>query len=256
MTPARICLPIALIAVQALVVRAEAPAKHPLSEEARKMMNSGWEKQLKELTAQIKQQPDRVGLYSRRADVHFYLGQFDKSVTDYEKMVELDKSLDKSHWRRGIAWFYAKNYKQAAHQFEIYDSFDNVDRENGIWRFFSQARAYGLKKAREGLLKYKKDDREPFPSVYKLFSETMKPEAILADIKAAKISDAEREKRYFYAHLYIGLDHSIHKRDKKAAEHLREAVANTWGPRAGFGPHYMWQVGRLHYELLTAKKKK
>ncbi len=260
MTPARPTqFGLALVAVLVTArpsLLAEDVAKHPLSQETRKMMTSAWEKQVAELTEQIKQEPDRVGFYSRRADAYFYLAQFDKSVADYQKMVELDKNLDKSHWRRGIAWFYAKNYKQAAHQFEIYDSFDNVDRENGIWRFFSQARAYGLKKARQGLLKYKKDDREPFPSVYKLFSETIKPEAILANIKAAKISDTEREKRYFYAHLYIGLDHSIHKRDAKAVEHLRQAVANKWGPRAGFGPHYMWQVGRLHYELLVAQKKK
>tara|TARA_B100000029_G_scaffold374702_1_gene369030 strand:+ start:1191 stop:1994 length:804 start_codon:yes stop_codon:yes gene_type:complete len=229
---------------------------HPLPEKTRKMMTDAWKQQVAELTKQIEQQPKRVGFYSRRADAHFFLGNFDKAVADYEKMVELDKSLDTSHWRRGIAWFYAKNFKQAAHQFEIYDSFDNVDRENGIWRFFSQARAYGIKKARQGLLKYKKDDREPFPSVYKLFSETIKPEKILADIKAAKISDSEREKRYFYAQLYIGLDHAIHDRNKKAVVHLREAVGNTWGPRAGFGPHYMWQVGRLHYELLTAKATK
>ena len=153
-----LCL-VTLLASPQPDLKAEAPAKHPLSKETRKMMTSAWEKQVAELTEQIKQQPDRVGFYSRRADAHFFLGQFDKSVSDYEKMVELDKSLDKSHWRRGIAWFYARDFKKAAHQFEIYDSFDNVDRENGIWRFFSQARAYGLKKARQGLLKYKKDDR-------------------------------------------------------------------------------------------------
>jgi len=255
--PAPLTLLVAsLLASAPLSATAADPAKHPLSEKKRKMMTSAWEQQVKELTEQIKQEPDRVGFYSRRADAYFFLGQFDKSVTDYQKMVKLDKKLDTSHWRRGIAWFYARDYKQAAHQFEIYDNFDNVDRENGIWRFFSQARAYGLKKARTGLLKYKKDDREPFPSVYKLFSETIKPEAIVAAIKAAKISETEREKRFFYAHLYIGLDHAIHKRDKKAVEHLREAVANTWGPRSGYGPNYMWQVGRLHYELLTAKKKK
>ena len=248
-------LVVALLVSAPLSAHAEDPTKHPLSEKKRKMMTSAWQQQVKELTEQIKQQPDRVGFYSRRADTYFFLAQFDKSVADYQKMVELDKKLDTSHWRRGIAWFYAKDFKQAAHQFEIYDNFDNVDRENGIWRFFSQARAYGLKKARQGLLKYKKDDREPFPSVYKLFSETIKPETIVADIKAAKISADEREKRYFYAHLYIGLDHAIHKRDKKAVTHLRQAVANTWGPKSGFGPHYMWQVGRLHYELLTTKKK-
>ena len=104
-------------------------------------------------------------------------------------MVELDPKIAPSHWRRGIAYFYAKKYKQAANQFEIYHTFDDVDRENGIWRFFSQAKAYGLKKAREGLLKYEKDDREPFPDVYRLFAEEITPEQILDRIRDAKITD-------------------------------------------------------------------
>ncbi|MBQ17242.1 MAG: hypothetical protein CMJ65_08960 [Planctomycetaceae bacterium] len=256
-------LPVATLSILSLLTLgptasrgADAP---PLSSETRKTiktMKETWEKQVKQLTSQIKDQPDRVGFYSRRADALFYLGRFDAAVTDYEKMVELDKKLDAPHWRRGIAWFYAGTFKKAAHQFEIYNSFDDVDRENGIWRFFSQARAYGLARARQGLLKYKKDDREPFPSVYRLFAGKTTPEKILASITSAKIDKTEREKRLFYAQLYIGLDHAIHDRDQKALAHLREAVANTWGPRSGFGPHYMWQVGRLHYELLAAKAKK
>ena len=59
--------------------------------------------------------------------------------------------------------------------------------------------------------------------------------------------------RYFYAHLYIGLNFAVEGKRDEAVVHLRKAVANTWGPKAGFGPEYMWQVGRLHYELLTKK---
>lgn len=253
-------LPVATLSILSILVLGASANReaddHPLSSEKRKTMKATWEKQVKQLTSQIKDQPDRVGFYSRRADTLFFLGQFDAAVADYEKMVELDKKLDASHWRRGIAWFYAGTFKKAAHQFEIYNSFDDVDRENGIWRFFSQTRAYGIARARKGLLKYKKDDREPFPAVYQLFAGKNTPEKILALIRSAKIDKTEREKRLFYAQLYIGLDHAIHDRDRKAIVHLREAVANTWGPGAGFGPHYMWQVGRLHYELLSAKAKK
>ena len=35
------------------------------------------------------------------------------------------------------------------------------------------------------LLKYKKDDRQPFPSVYKLFEAEMTPDEILAEISGA-----------------------------------------------------------------------
>src|SRR5204862_70271 len=107
--------------------------------------------------------------YSLRGDAFFKRGQFAKAAADYNKMVEIDKALDTGHWRRGIAWFYAGDYPKAAGQFEAYHSFDNVDRENGIWRYFSQAKAFGIPKAREGLLKYAKDDREPFPGLYQLF---------------------------------------------------------------------------------------
>ena len=142
-------------------------------------------------------------------------------------------------------------FKQAAGQFEIYHTFDDVDRENGIWRYLSQVRAYGVPKAREGLLKYKKDDREPFPSVYKLFAGDIKPDQILSQIKSAKITDDEREKRLFYAQLYIGFNELVEDRPKSARRHLREAVANKWGPRGGFGPNWMWHVGRLQYDLLN-----
>ncbi len=168
-------------------------------------------------------------------------------------MVELNPDLDASHWRRGIAWFYAGEFKKAAGQFERYHSFDDVDRENGIWRYFSQHRAYGAEKARAGLLKYRKDDREPFPSVYQLFAGKTKPAEILTGIREADVSADEREKRLFYAQLYIGLNHSIEDETEAARAALREAVANRWGPTAGYGPTYMWHVGRVHYDLLREK---
>jgi len=193
---------------------------------------------------------DRVGLYSQRGDVYFFLGRFKDAQRDYLEMVKLDPSLDESHWRLGIAHFYAGDFKAAAAQFDKYNSFDNVDRENGIWRYFSHFKALGKEAARKELLKYEKDDREPFPSVYKLFAGEMTGEEILASIKEAKIGDAERAKRYFYAHLYIGLNAAIEGNDAVALENLKKSNANEWGKAAGYGPNYMWHVGRLQSEIL------
>ena len=227
--------------------------KHPLPEAVRKEFTKAFQDQVQLQTEAIRKQPDSLSAYSRRGDALFFLGQFDKAVKDYEKMVEIDPKEDARHWRRGIARFYAGDFKRAAHQFEIYHTFDDVDRENGIWRYFSQFKAYGPKKAREGLLKYRKDDREPFPSVYRLFSGELKGDRILEDIKAADIDDNEREKRNFYANLYIGLNHAIEGRDAMAMKYLQASTANRWGPVAGFGPKYMWHVGRLHFELLAER---
>ncbi len=226
---------------------------HPLSAETREQLSAKFKADLAKLSEQIAADPKKVDLYSRRGDAYFFNGDFEKSVADYEKMVELDNSQDTSHWRRGIARFYANKFEDAAKQFEIYNTFDDVDRENGIWRYFSQHKAYGAKKAREGLLKYRKDDREPFPAVYKLFSGEMTGAEILKQIDAAEISKSEREKRLFYANLYIGLNDAIEGRKESAIKHLKASTENEWGPKAGYGPNYMWHVGRVHYDLLTRK---
>lgn len=236
-----------------LLPAAVAQAEHPLSQEQRDEAARLRLEQLAELDAAIGEAPEEIGLYSRRGDLRFFLGDFAGALADYDRMVRLSPESEASHWRRGIAAFYAGEYKRAAAQFDSYHSFDDVDRENGIWRYFSHVKASGKEAARKELLKYEKDDREPFPSVYKLFAGETTPEAILSAIADADIGKVEREKRLFYAELYIGLNHAVDGRDADALAHLEKAVANEWGPRAGYGPNYMWNVGRVHYELLRAK---
>jgi lipoprotein NlpI len=242
-----------LILSLSAAVNAAEPDEHPLSREQRDRMQAALQQQTEQLSRTIDDAPT-VGACSQRGDAYFFLGDFDRALADYEKMVELNPDSGASHWRRGIARFYARKYPDAARQFEEYHSFDNVDRENGIWRYLSQYRAYGVEKAREGLLKYEKTDREPFPAVYQLFAGKLTPQQIEQQIADAKIDDEERSKREFYSHLYIGLNHAVEGRDAEAIKHLRKSTANTWGPKAGYGPNYMWHVGRLHYDLLVAQQ--
>ncbi|MFT5095872.1 MAG: tetratricopeptide repeat protein [Planctomycetales bacterium] len=230
---------------------------HPIPLKDRQALTAELQQVAEQLTKKLlEDDAEQVGLLSQRGNALFFLGEFKKSVADYEKMVELDPKQGDSHWRRGIARFYAGQATKAAQQFEAYHSFDDIDRENGIWRYFSQYRAYGPAKAKEGLLKYQKTDREPFPDVYRLFSGETIPTKIVAAIDKADISKDEREKRLFYAQLYIGLNHAVEGRDAEAIVHLRESTANEWGPNGGYGPRYMWHVGRVHLDLLLAKQKK
>ena len=160
---------VSLVTLMSLIVLA------PLGADETSVQAARWQSIVQQLTGQIAQNPRTVRLYSQRGDARFFLGQFPDAVADYDKMVELDASLDTSHWRRGIALFYTQNYADAARQFERYHSFDNVDRENGIWRYLCQVKADGVEKAQAGLLKYDKDDREPFGDVYRLFPEPSNP---------------------------------------------------------------------------------
>jgi lipoprotein NlpI len=227
----------------------------PIPAETTARIKKECDAEIAQASESLKKDPGNSGTYSSRGDAYFKRGRFTEAAADYDKMVELDASLDKSHWRRGIAFFYAGAYEKAARQFEVYHSFDDVDRENGIWRYFSQYKAYGKAKAQAGLLQYAKDDREPFPAVYKLFEGKLTARQVIDQVEGAKIGDDDKEMRRFYANLYVGLNAAVEGRPEEAATHLKKAVANPWAPTAGYGPEYMWHVGRVHYDLLVPPKK-
>lgn len=228
-------------------------AGHPLSEERQAEIKKSLDDQLGRLNAKLKNDPADVQAVSARGAVYFHLGKFTESVADFDRMIELDPKTRASHWRRGISLYYAGEFKKSAKQFELYHTFDNVDRENGIWRFLAQARAFGFEKARAGLLKYEKTDRAPFPDVYAMFAGKLTGGQIVERIKSAKISTTERDKRLFYAHLYVGLYAEAQQKPDMTAQHIRMAVANPWGQEAGGGPGYMWHVARVHFQNLKRK---
>jgi lipoprotein NlpI len=238
------------------VCRADDAVEDRAGDAYRRQVNERLDGEIARLTARIADAPENVDLYSRRGDARFFRGEFAEAVADFDQMVKLRPDLETSHWRRGIARFYAADYKGAAHQFEIYHSFDNVDRENGIWRYLSQHKALGQARAREGLLRYEKDDREPFPDVYRLFAgKTTGPE-VLQRIGTADLTKDEREKRLFYAELYVGLNDYVEGDADSAEKHLEAAVRNRWGETAGGGPTWMWHVARIHHDLLRDARAK
>ena len=189
---------------------------------------------------------DAVDQYSARGDLQMFLGEFEKAETDYLQMVKLKPALDASHWRLGIARFFANHPKQAAEQFDRYNSFDNIDRENGIWRYLSHYRAFGKEEAKRQLLRYEKDDRPPFKEVYRLFDGTLTASDVLQAIPK-DLREESRASRLFYSHLYIGMNEVVEGHIEDAKASLLAATLNPWPRKAGFGPDYMWHIGRLQY---------
>lgn len=242
-----------LVAILLLLVTAEPAAG---ADDSRDKLNKRFDDEIVQFTEQIGKLPKSVDLYSIRGDAYFFRGKFVEAVADFEKMVELKPDLETSHWRKGIAYFYAKRYEDAAKQFENYHVYDNVDRENGIWRYLSQTKALGREKARKGLLKYEKDDREPFPDVYRLFSGELTGDEVVKRINDAKTSPRDREQRLFYAELYVGLNDFVEGKLESAEKHLGEATKNSWGAKAGGGPGWMWHVARVHHDLLVDEREK
>jgi lipoprotein NlpI len=105
----------------------------------------------------------------------------------------------------------------------------------------------GVEKARAAMLKIGKDRRVPMTEVYDLFRGRLKPADVLTAAEAGKPSPAQLNQRLFYAHLYLGLYYESLKEDKKALEHLTAATEHRIG-------HYMWDVARVHRDLLRKGK--
>jgi lipoprotein NlpI len=112
------------------------------------------------------------------------------------------------------------------------------------------ARADGIDKARKAILKIGDDKRVPMRQVYDLYKGDLKPDDVLTAANAGKGNLTERDRQLFYAHLYVGIYYDLLNDKKKAFEHINRAAKEH---RIG---HYMWDVARIHRDLLAKELKK
>lgn len=197
----------------------------------------------------IQENPNDISSFSNRGDARLFLGKFLDSRNDYEKMIELNPKLEVSHWRLGIAYFYLSDFSKAARQFEIYHQYDNVDRENGIWRFMSQYKDKGLEYARNGLLLYTQNDRPPYTWLYGMFAGDIKSGEVFKRIKSKAFSTHYETRVLFHADLYVGIFLELTEGpSSQALFHLARAASNEYGRKSGT---FMWQVARLHHARLA-----
>lgn len=204
---------------------------------------------LSDLDRAIELAPQSAEPYQQRGGVHFKLSNFDASIRDFDKYLELRPERKVSHWQRGISYYYAGRFDDGRKQFEGYQDYDSNDVENAVWRFMCMARAEGIDKARKAMLKIGNDRRVPMRQVYELFKGDLKPEDVLAAARADKSDPASTSAQLFYAHLYVGIYHDLTGERRQALEHLNRATEDH---RIS---HYMWDVARVHRDLLRKSEK-
>lgn len=203
-----------------------------------------------DFTKVLELDPKEVETYHQRGCVEFKAGKIKESVADFDKYLELKPDRKASHWQRGISFYYAGQYDDGRKQFEGYQTFDNNDVENAVWRYMCMARSDGTAKAKKAMLKIGEDKRVPMRQVYEMFSGLLKPEDVIAAAKAGQPSARQLNQQMFYAHLYVGIHYEIEVDKQKALAHLNLAADEH---RIG---HYMWDVARVHRDLLKKVKEK
>ena len=199
-----------------------------------------------DFTKLIELQPSAVA-YDLRGSERFKLNQIDESLTDFDRAIELQPNLAREHWKRGISLYYAARYVDGQRQFESYQTFDDNDVENAVWRFLCMARGAGLDEARKSILKIRRDRRVPMMEIYDLFAGKLTADDVLQAVTAGDPSETELYQRRFYAHLYLGLFYDATGKPDLAKQHI-DLAAHKYP----IG-HYMADVARVHAQRLAAK---
>lgn len=194
--------------------------------------------------------PDTAGAYDERGSAKFMAGQVEASIADFDRYLKLRPDQEPWHWKRGISYYYARRFDEGRRQFEGYQTVDDNDVENAVWRFLCMAPSVGVEQARADLLRIKRDLRIPMSEVYQLFAGQATPDDVLAAARAGNPTPAELNNRLFYAHLYLGLYFEATGNGELARSHITTAAE-----KHPIG-HYMWNVADVHAKRLAAAAEK
>ena len=183
---------------------------------------------------------------------HFFAGQIEESLKDWDRVVKMVPKQAPHHWQRGIALYYAGRFQEGVAQFEIHQTVNGTDVENAIWHFICAVQAEGgsIKEAREAMYPYAGDRRIPLKEVHALFKGDGSPEEVLAAANKNKADKIRWRNHLCYAHLYLGLYYEALGDAKKTEHHMRKAATDYKMD------HYMGKVAQIHYDLLQKEPQK
>ena len=189
-------------------------------------------------------EPGSAEAFDQRGSQYFMLGHITQSIADFDRSIQLRPQQEPWHWKRGISYYYAGRFDQGRRQFEGYQTVDDNDVENAVWRYLCMARGQGVAIARDSLLPIKRDGRVPMMEVYSLYGGQATSEDVLRAARAGNPSPAALNERLFYAHLYLGLYYEAAGDATRARDHLATAAESH---KIG---HYMWNVADVHVKRL------
>ncbi len=198
-----------------------------------------------DFSAAIKLAPRESLLYEERGSAAFCAGKIKESIADFDRQIELNPQAEKGHWKRGISYYYAGEFAKGQKQFEAYQTYDDSDVENAVWRFLCMVPQVGLKNAQQQILKVGRDNRVPMREIYELYAGRLQPDDVLAAVTSDKPAEVVLHQRLFYAHLYLGLYHEVTGDKKLAQQHMEQADRRQIG-------HYMWDVAHVHLARMKA----
>jgi lipoprotein NlpI len=179
-----------------------------------------------------------ISVVMERAADHFRAGRIAAAVEGFDHAALLSPAEAPFMWQRGIAQYYAGQYRECAQMFASHRTVNPDDVENTAWHFLCVAKASSLETARRQLLPVGRDSRVPMRQIYRLFQGR----ATMAQVIAAAGTNVAAQ---FFAHLYSGLYfEATGNREAALAE-----IAIAAQPRYANAGGYMHDVARVHLQI-------
>ena len=176
------------------------------------------------------------------ADVYLRCGEVDAAVKWFDRYLKASPEALPGLWQRGIALYFAGDYKQGAAQFEEHRKVNPHDVENAAWHFLCVARSDSMETARRLVLPAPNDPRIPMEEVLAMLSNG-DTDAVRRRMESVPAGSAAREQADFYGNFYLGLYADA---DGDRAEALRLLSISA----ADAPHHYMGDVARVYVQFL------
>ncbi len=173
-----------------------------------------------------------------RAVEDFRAARIQQSLDGFDRVARLSPADAPYLWQRGIAQYYAGQFRECRDMFVAHRTVNPDDVENAAWHFLCVARAESPEAARKQILPVGPDARRPMREVYQMF----KGEMTQAQVMKAAGTDAGA---LFFARLYIGL-YLEATGNREAGRAQIEIAAEDRYARVG---GYMHDVARVHVRV-------
>jgi lipoprotein NlpI len=151
-------------------------------------------------------------------------GRIAEAVTRLDRVVAQDPASEPYLWQRGIAQYFAGDFKGGRKQFESHRTVNPNDVENATWHFLCVAASDGVDAARGAFLPAPGDSRAPMNEIHALYKGTGDRAAVEAAVNKFPQGTPRYRDARFYADLYIGLLAHAEGNKEEAAKYLQAAA--------------------------------
>lgn len=176
-----------------------------------------------------------VRVIMNRASDDFRAGRVTDALRGFDRVAALSPADAPYLWQRGIAQYYAGQFRECRDMFVSHRTVNPDDVENAVWHFLCVARAESPDAARKQMLPVGPDARVPMREVYQMFQGRMSE----AQVMRAAGNDPSAQ---FFARLYVGLYLEATGQAARGRAQIEIAAEDRFARVGG----YMHDVARVH----------